>query len=219
MYNFQTRSLCGLFLSRALLLCSKMWANFKEPRMRLPKLRLARCPPLHHLRRACSQMQSQQRFPKPRQHRIADEARVLREPPPTQLRNARSRRLLHTATIDAAFRECSLGGSKKRLLKEVNLKFKELLAKTWTLDGGGKAQKSWNYVEINSNTLTCSERVCWGSVARSNEWMEKRVRQENRSLRKRTKSHAKFIIDHLPSFPVSIPPIFHSAVLLVPSLA
>lgn len=51
-------------------------------------------------------------------------------------------KLLHNATIDAAFCECSLGGSEKKLLKEVNLKFKELLAKTWTLVGGGKAQKS-----------------------------------------------------------------------------
>lgn len=79
-------------------------------------------------------------------HRVNTESshgRVLRELPPTQLRNASlSARLLHSPTIDAAFRECSLGGSKKRLLKEVNLKFKELLAKTWTLDGGGKAQKS-----------------------------------------------------------------------------
>lgn len=125
--------------------------------MRLPKPSLARCSPLHNLRIACSRMQPEQRFPAPRQHRIVDDIRVLREPryqhSCATLRSPP--RLLHSPTIDAAFRECSLGGQQKRLLKEVNLKFKELLAKTWTLDGGGKAQKSRNYVEINSNTLTC----------------------------------------------------------------
>lgn len=78
-----------------------------------------------------------------------------------------------------------LNGKRKKMLKKKR-KFeihKKLLGKTLA-------------IEINSYTTEW-----WASVV-AEEWVKHEKTEWN--LRKRTKSHAKFIIDHLPSFPVLI---------------